>query len=98
MSGFLDFHLEPMAKAVKSHINDTNDSLNKLRFYQNYMVTLFYSNIQHKENLPALRKRLDNQMEKYISNDTLCYLAEVVLKNYIFKFGKNKIIPSNTRS
>ena len=27
-------------------------------------------------------------MEKYISIDTLCDLAEVVLKNNIFKFGK----------
>ena len=27
-------------------------------------------------------------MEKYISSDTLCDLAEVVLKNYIFKFRK----------
>ena len=27
-------------------------------------------------------------MEKYISSDTLCDLAELVLKNYIFKFRK----------
>ena len=27
-------------------------------------------------------------MEKYISSDTLCDLAEVVLKDNVFKFGK----------
>ena len=43
------------------------------------------------EALSTLRKRLNNRMEKYISSDTLCNLAEVVLKNNIFKFGKKNI-------
>ena len=43
------------------------------------------------EALSAIRKRLNNRMEKYISSDTLCNLAEVVLKNNIFKFGKKNI-------
>ena len=43
-------------------------------------------NIPHEEGLSALKKRLNNQMEKYISTDTLCDLAEVVIKNNIFKF------------
>ena len=30
-------------------------------------------------------------MEKDISSDTLCDLEEVVLKNNIFKFGKNAL-------
>ena len=30
-------------------------------------------------------------MKKYISSDALCDIAEVPLKNYIFKFGKNKL-------
>ena len=30
-------------------------------------------------------------MEKYISSDTLCDLAEVVLKNNIFKYGKRTL-------
>ena len=36
----------------------------------------------------ALKKRLDIRMKKYISGDMLCDLAEIVLKNNIFKFGK----------
>ena len=48
-------------------------------------VVGLYSNIPHEEGLSALRKRLDNRMEKYISSCTLCDLAEVVLKNNIFK-------------
>ena len=30
-------------------------------------------------------------MEKYILSDTLCDLAEVVLKNNFFKFGKKSL-------
>ena len=47
-----------------------------------------YPNIRHEEGLSALRKQLDNRMKKYVSSDTLCDLAEVVLKNNIFNFGK----------
>ena len=43
-----------------------------------------YPNILHEEGLSSLMKRLDNQMEKYISSDTLCDIAEVVLKNDFF--------------
>ena len=45
-------------------------------------------NIPHAEDLSALRKRLDNRMEKCISSYMLCDLAEVVHENNIFKFGK----------
>ena len=105
ISAFLDLHLQPFAQAVKSYIKDTNDFFNKLRslpkFPHNIIlcaadVAGLYPNILHKERLSALRKRLDSGMEKYISSDTLCDLAEVVLKNNTFKFGK-KIIKSKKR-
>ena len=97
ISAFLGFHLQPLAQAVKSYIKDTNDFLNKLRSLPKLPsdiilctvdVVGLYPNIPHEEGLSALRKRLDNRKEKYISTDTLCDLAEVVLKNNIFKFNK----------
>ena len=99
-SAFLDFHLQPLAQAVKSYIKDTNGFLNKLRSLPKLPdniilctvdVVGLYPNIPHEEGLSALRKRLDNRMEKYISSDTLCDLAEVVLKNNILKFGKKTL-------
>ena len=36
-------------------------------------------------------KRFDKRMEKYISSDILCDLAEVVLKIFFFKFGKKTL-------
>ena len=84
ISAFLDFPLQPLTQAVKSYIKDTNDFLNKLRSLPKLPdniilctvdVVGLYPNIPHEEGLSALRKRLDNQMEKYISSDTLCDLA-----------------------
>ena len=97
ISPFLYFNLQPLAQAVKSYIKDTNDFLNKLRSLPKLPseiilctvdVVGLYPNIPHEEGLSALRKRLDNRKEKYISTDTLCDLAKVVLKNNIFKFSK----------
>ena len=45
------------------------------------IVVALYPNVPHGEGLSALRKRLDNRMKKYISSDTLCDLAGVVLEN-----------------
>ena len=97
ISAFLDIHLQPLVQAVKSCIKDSNDFLNKLRSLPKLPSNIIlctvdvvglYPNIPHEEGLSAPRKQLDNRMEKYISSDTLCDVAEVVLKNNIFKFGK----------
>ena len=69
ISVFLDFHLQPLAQAVRSYIKDTNDFLNKLcslpKLPDNIIlctvdVVGLYPNIPHEEGLSALRKRLDN--------------------------------------
>ena len=41
--------------------------------------------------MSALRKRLETRKEKYVSTDTIIDLAEVVLKNNIFTFGKKTL-------
>ena len=76
---------------------DTNDFLNKLRSLPKLIgniilctvdVVDLYPNTPQEEGLSALKKQLNNRMEKYIPNDTLCDLAKVVLKNHILNFGK----------
>ena len=47
--------------------------------------------VPHEVGLSALRKQLDNRMEKYISSATLCDLPEFVLKNNVFKSGKKTL-------
>ena len=79
------------------YIKDTNDFLNKLRSLPKLIgniilctvdVADLYPNIPHEEELSALKKQLNNGMEEYIPNDTLCDVAEVVLKKNILNFGK----------
>ena len=87
ISSFLDFHLQPLAREVKSYIKDTNDFLKKLRSLPNLPddiilctvdVVGLYPNIPHEEGLSALRKRLDLRQEKDVTTSTLAELAEVV--------------------
>ena len=85
---------------VKSYIKGINEFLKKLRslpklpdgiiLYTMGVVGL-YPNIPHEEGLSALRKRLESRKEQYVSTDTIIDLAEVVLKNNIFTFGKKTL-------
>ena len=68
ISSFLDFHLQPLAKEVKSYIKDTNDFLKNLRSLPDLPddiilctvdVVGLYPNIPHDEGMSALRKQLD---------------------------------------
>ena len=97
ISAFLDFHLQPLAREVKSYIKDTNDFLKKLRPLTNLPNNIFlcsvdavglYPKILHGEGLSALQKILELKRDKKVSTSTLVELAEVVLKNNVFAFGK----------
>ena len=54
-------------------------------------VVGLYPNIPHEEGLSALRKRLETRKEKYVSTENITDIAEVVLKNNIFTFGKKTL-------
>ena len=54
-------------------------------------VVGLYPNIPHEESLSPLRKRFECRKEKYVSNDTVIDLEEVVLRNNIFTFGKKTL-------
>ena len=99
-SSFLDFHLQPLARGVKSFIKETNHFFKKLRCLPNLPddiilctvdVVGLYPNIPHDERLSALRKRLDLRQEKDFITSTLVELAEVVLKNNIFTFEEKTL-------
>ena len=94
ISSFLDYHLQPLTKSVKSFIKDTNDFLRKLRSLpllpdNSLLCTIdvvgLYPNIPHEEGLIVIRKALDKREDKVITTDSLMELAECVLKNNIFE-------------
>ena len=85
---------------AKSCVKDTNEFLINLRSLPKLPdgiilctmeVVGLYPNIPHDEGLPTLRKRLESRKEKYVSTNTITDLAEIVLKNNIFTFGKKTL-------
>ena len=97
---FLYFHLQPMAKKLKSYIKDINDFLKRLHSLTNLpdnslLCTMdavgLYPNIPHDDRLYALKKKLNERDEKDVSTDTLVELAELVLKNNIFNFNEKTL-------
>ena len=97
VSSFIDYHLQPLAQNVKSYIKDTNDFLNKLKNIRKLpedaiMVTIdvvgLYPSIPHEEGLSAIKNALDGRQKKEVSTESLCELAEIVLKNNIFEFNE----------
>ena len=96
ISAFLDFHLQPLACEVKSYIKDTNDFLTLTNLPNDIIlcyvdVAGLYPNIPHDEGLPVLQKRLELRREKNVNTSTFVEIAEVVLKNNVFSFGKKTL-------
>ena len=94
ISAFVDYHLQPLARQVKSYIKDTNDFLRKLDGLENLpkdslMCTIdvvgLYPNIPHDEGIAAVKKALERRDDKSISSESLLELTELVLKNNIFE-------------
>ena len=94
ISSFLDHHLQPIAQKVNSFIKDTNQFLQKIKSLGQLSegavlctidAVCLYPNIPHEKGLASLRKFLDARTEKKVTTETLLELAEIVLKNNIFK-------------
>ena len=73
ISSFLDHHLQPLTKNVKSYIQDTKQFLNKLEelppLPQNSILSTMdvvglYPNIPHELGLSAMKKALDKRKDK----------------------------------
>ena len=98
ISAFLDHHLEPLAKKVRSYIKDTNHFLKKIMDLDGLPedailctvdVVGLYPSIPHEEGLEALQEALEHRENNTISTDTLLELARFVLKNDCFNFNGN---------
>ena len=96
ISAFLDHHLQPLAKKVRSYIKDTNHFLKKIMDLDGLPegailctvdVVGLYPSIPHEEGLEALEGVLERREDKTISTDTVLELAHVVLKNNFFEFN-----------
>ena len=96
ISEFLDYHLQPLAKSVRSYIKDTNPFLQKIASLNRLPedttlctidVVGLYPSIPHDEGLKALRDVLNFRNDQTVSTESLVELADVVLKNNFFEFN-----------
>ena len=97
ISSFLDYHLQALARKVKSYIKNFNHFLSKLKSLGKLPqgailctidVVGIYPNIAHSESLNSLRRFFELRDNIQISSDTLIELAEIVLKNNFFEFDQ----------
>ena len=97
ISSCMDHHLQPLAQRVKFYIKDTNNFLNKIKKIGKLLegaivctidVVGLYLNKPHGEGLVFLYKFLETRENNQISIDILAELAEIVLKNNIFKLDE----------
>ena len=98
---FLNFHLQPIPKKLKSYIKHINYFLKKphsLTDLSDNSYVMYYGvlrmqmpNILHDEGLSTIRKRLNERDEKDVSTDTLVKQAELVLKNNLFHFNEKTL-------
>ena len=107
VSGFLDFHLQPVMKGGRSYVKETQYFLEKLKHLgkdasNSILVTadvvLLYLSIPHEPGLETLYEKLEERVEQKIPSSDLVNMAELVLKNNYFEFDSkvNKQIPVAT--
>ena len=96
VSEFLDYHLQPVMRAGKSYIRDTNHFLEKLKSLGKVpdnaiLVTAdvvgLYPSIPHEQGLKTLYEALEKREKKLIPSSDLKQMAEFVLKNNYFEFN-----------
>ena len=85
ISAFVDYHLQPLARQVKSYIKDTNDFLRKLDGLETLPKDSLMCTIDVVGLYPAVEKALERRDDKSISSESLLELTELVLKNNIFE-------------
>ena len=91
---FLDFHLKPLCKEVKSYLKDTSDFLRKIQSLpplpeNSILCTMdvvgLYPNIPHEGGLKATENALNRRDDKSLTTDSLMELANLALKNNFFE-------------
>ena len=97
VSEFLDFHLKPIMKNVKSYIRDSGHFLEKIRNISSkadnaLLVTAdvveIYPNIPHSADLCLLERVFEKRINKQIETSELVKMADFALTNNYFEFSE----------
>ena len=95
ISAFVEYHLSSIIPSISRILKDTTDFLNRINninsvpenaFLVTFDVVGLYPHIPHQEGIAAMRHYLDKRVNKDISTDSLCRLAEIILRSNYFEF------------
>ena len=95
LSKYVDFHLQPIVKDLKSYTKDSTDTINKLRKIQgqikkdDILVTMdvrsLYTNIPNDEGIQAVRQKLNESSSRISTRVITTFLFLILtLNNFIF--------------
>ena len=95
ISKFVDHHIQPLAKGLKSDVKDTTDFITKIKylgtvppnsFLVSIDITSLYTNIPNDEGLEALRQNLDSSQNQSTSTKVTVTLMHLILalNNFVF--------------
>ena len=95
ISKYVDYHLQPEVRKLKSYTKDSTDTINKLKEIQNeieeddILVTMdvrsLYTNIPNNEGIQAVREKLNDSPSRLPSRVITTFLMLILsLNNFIF--------------
>ena len=96
ISAFLDFHLKNIVSTIPHTLEDTRDFLRRLNqigdipgnaLLVSFDVVGLYQHIPH-EGVEIMRRFLDKREDQSVSSESLCKLANIVLKHNYFELGR----------
>ena len=98
ISAFLDFHLKNIVSIIPHILEDTRDSLQRLNqigdIPENALLVSFdviglYPHIPHNQVVEIMRRFLDKREDQSVTSESLCKLANIVLKHNYFELEKD---------
>ena len=92
ISTFLDFHLKNIVSTIPHILEDTRDFLQRLNQVgdtpKNALLVSF--DLPHDQGVEIMRRFLDKSEDQSMSSESLCKIANIVLKhNYFIELGKD---------
>ena len=97
ISPFLDFQLKNIVPTILDNLEDTRDFLQYLNqigdIPENVLLVSFdvvglYLHISHDQDVKIMWCFLDKHEDQLVSSESLCELANIVLKHNFFELGK----------
>ena len=110
ISAFLDFHLKNIVSTIPHTLEDTRDFLQRLNqigdIPENALLVSFdvvglYPHKPHDQGVKIMWRFLDKREDQSVSSESLCKLANIVLKHNYFELRKDvchQILGTATRA